>query len=139
MSQPGHLLELLSIPNLTGDWTYMRKAWFVFVLDISIYLRHCCAHQYSISEIIQIEICITLVCVTSGLQGLFGVPELSCPAGFQVASKKSLKNTELLVEKVCNCPPGTETVESFDQLSDGLCKVADLVSSTPKLYPNLKQ
>lgn len=71
--------------------------------------------------------------MTSGLQGLFGVPELSCPAGFQVASKTALKNTERLVENACSCSPGVETVESFDQLSDGLCKVADLVSCTPKL------
>lgn len=80
-----------------------------------------------------------IVCVTSGLQGLFGVPELSCPAGFQVATNRALKNTELLVEKVCNCPTGAETVESFDQLSDGLCKVADLVSSTHKTCQNLEQ
>lgn len=66
------------------------------------------------------------------LQGLFGVPELSCPAGFQVATKTALKNTQRLVENACSCPPGVETVESFDQLSDGLCKVADLVSATPK-------
>lgn len=61
-------------------------------------------------------------------QGLFGVPELSCPAGFEEATKKALQNTDLLLEKACSCPPGVETVESFDQLSDGLCKVADLVS-----------
>lgn len=62
------------------------------------------------------------------LQGLFGVPELNSPAGFQVATKAALRNTERLLEKACSCPPGVETVESFDQLSDGLCKVADLVS-----------
>lgn len=61
-------------------------------------------------------------------QGLFGVPELSCPAGFEVATKKALQNTDHLLEKACSCSPGVETVESFDQLSDGLCKVADLVS-----------
>lgn len=63
------------------------------------------------------------------LQGLFGVPELNCPAGFQLATKEALKNTERLLSKACTCPPGVETVETFDQLSDGLCKVADLVSS----------
>lgn len=67
------------------------------------------------------------------VQGLFGVPELSSPAGFQVATKAALKNTERLVEKACSCSPGVQTVESFDQLSDGLCKVADLVSSTPRM------
>lgn len=70
------------------------------------------------------------VCVSVS-QGLFGVPELSCPAGFEVATKNTLKNTERLLEKACSCSPGIETVESFDQLSNGLCKVADLVSSTP--------
>lgn len=68
--------------------------------------------------------------MTCDPQGLFGVPELSCPSGFQAATKAALKNTELLVHKACSCPPGAETVESFDQLSDGLCKVADLVSRT---------
>lgn len=57
------------------------------------------------------------------------MPELSCPAGFEVATNEALRNTERLLEKACSCSPGVETVESFDQLSDGLCKVADLVSS----------
>lgn len=57
------------------------------------------------------------------------MPELSCPAGFEVATNEALRNTERLLEKACSCSPGVETVESFDQLSDGLCKVADLVSA----------
>ncbi|XP_045930248.1 mitochondrial intermediate peptidase-like [Micropterus dolomieu] len=68
--------------------------------------------------------------------GLFGVPELSCPAGFQVASKTALKNTERLVENACSCSPGVETVESFDQLSDGLCKVADLADFVKVAHPD---
>lgn len=67
-----------------------------------------------------------------GVQGLFGVPELSSPGGFEVATKEALENTERLLEKACSGPPGAKTVEAFDQLSDGLCKVADLVSSMPK-------
>lgn len=62
-------------------------------------------------------------------QGLFGVPELSSPAGFEVTTNEALRSTERLLEKACSGVPGVETVESFDQLSDGLCKVADLVSS----------
>ncbi|KAK2847015.1 hypothetical protein Q5P01_010014 [Channa striata] len=69
--------------------------------------------------------------------GLFGVPELSCPTGFQIATKKALKNTEILVEKACTCPTGVETVESFDQLSDGLCKVADLADFVKIAHPDL--
>uniref|UniRef100_A0A8C2XK36 Mitochondrial intermediate peptidase n=1 Tax=Cyclopterus lumpus TaxID=8103 RepID=A0A8C2XK36_CYCLU len=68
--------------------------------------------------------------------GLFGVPELSCPAGFQAATEKALKNTERLVERACSCPPGVETVESFDRLSDGLCKVADLADFVKVAHPD---
>ncbi|KAK7882913.1 hypothetical protein WMY93_029087 [Mugilogobius chulae] len=68
--------------------------------------------------------------------GLFGVSELSCPAGFQVATKEALKNTERLLKKACTCPPGVETVESFDQLSDGLCKVADLADFVKVAHPD---
>uniref|UniRef100_A0A8D0D383 Mitochondrial intermediate peptidase n=1 Tax=Sander lucioperca TaxID=283035 RepID=A0A8D0D383_SANLU len=68
--------------------------------------------------------------------GLFGVPELSCPAGFQAATETALKNTERLVGKACSCSPGVETVESFDQLSDGLCKVADLADFVKVAHPD---
>lgn len=61
------------------------------------------------------------------LQGLFGVPELSCPEGFQEAQDKALQESEQLVQKACSTPPGPETVMIFDQLSDSLCRVADLV------------
>ncbi|XP_075956577.1 mitochondrial intermediate peptidase-like [Anarhichas minor] len=68
--------------------------------------------------------------------GLFGVPELSCPAGFQAVTDRALKNTERLVENACSCSPGVETVESFDQLSDGLCKVADLADFVKVAHPD---
>uniref|UniRef100_A0A3B4A0D6 Mitochondrial intermediate peptidase n=1 Tax=Periophthalmus magnuspinnatus TaxID=409849 RepID=A0A3B4A0D6_9GOBI len=68
--------------------------------------------------------------------GLFGVAELNCPAGFQVATAEALKNTERLLKKACTCPPGVQTVESFDQLSDGLCKVADLADFVKVAHPD---
>ncbi|XP_069003749.1 mitochondrial intermediate peptidase-like isoform X2 [Embiotoca jacksoni] len=68
--------------------------------------------------------------------GLFGVTELSCPAGFQVVTKAALKDTEHLVHKALSCCPGSETVESFDQLSDGLCKVADLADFVKVAHPD---
>lgn len=64
---------------------------------------------------------------TTLLQGLFGVPELTSPAGFEVVQDRALKETERLVERACKSPPGRLTVQMFDQLSDSLCKVADLV------------
>ena len=63
-----------------------------------------------------------------GFQGLFGVPELSAPEGFRVAQEKALRKTEQLVRCVCAMPPGPQTVLIFDELSDSLCRVADLVS-----------
>ncbi|XP_055370012.1 mitochondrial intermediate peptidase-like isoform X2 [Betta splendens] len=68
--------------------------------------------------------------------GLFGVPELSCPAGFQVAANRALEDTELLLGKVCTCPPGGETVQHFDRLSDALCKVADLADFVKVAHPD---
>ncbi|CAO2591213.1 Mitochondrial intermediate peptidase [Lemmus lemmus] len=59
-------------------------------------------------------------------RGLFGVPELSTPEGFHVAQKEALKKTEWLVERACTTPPGPQTVLIFDELSDCLCRVADL-------------
>uniref|UniRef100_A0A3Q2ZBY4 Mitochondrial intermediate peptidase n=1 Tax=Kryptolebias marmoratus TaxID=37003 RepID=A0A3Q2ZBY4_KRYMA len=68
--------------------------------------------------------------------GLFGVPELTCPAGFQVASKAALQRTELLLDAACSSPPGVETVRCFDRLSDGLCKVADLADFIKVAHPD---
>ncbi|KAA0702342.1 Mitochondrial intermediate peptidase [Triplophysa tibetana] len=59
--------------------------------------------------------------------GLFGVPELSSVDGFEVVQDRALQETEQLVQKACSSPPGFETVETFDKLSDSLCRVADLV------------
>lgn len=59
-------------------------------------------------------------------RGLFGVPELSTPEGFQVVQEEALRKTEWLVERACSTPPGPQTVLIFDELSDCLCRVADL-------------
>jgi len=59
---------------------------------------------------------------------LFGVPELGSVEGFEVVQNRALQETEQLVEKACLCPPGVQTVEIFDKLSDSLCRVADMVN-----------
>ncbi|KAG8452901.1 hypothetical protein GDO86_004631 [Hymenochirus boettgeri] len=68
--------------------------------------------------------------------GLFGVPELSKPEGFRKVQDNALRNTESLVEKVCSIPPSAETVQIFDQLSDELCKVADLADFVKIAHPD---
>nr|KAF6460698.1 mitochondrial intermediate peptidase [Molossus molossus] len=60
-------------------------------------------------------------------QGLFGVPELSAPEGFRIAQENALRKSDLLVARACSTPPGPQTVLIFDELSDALCRVADLV------------
>uniref|UniRef100_A0A670I0N0 Mitochondrial intermediate peptidase n=1 Tax=Podarcis muralis TaxID=64176 RepID=A0A670I0N0_PODMU len=70
------------------------------------------------------------------LYGLFGVPELSCPEGFQEAQERSLQETERLVQKACTTPPGKEIVMIFDQLSDALCRVADLADFVKIAHPD---
>ncbi|MBV95955.1 Mitochondrial intermediate peptidase, partial [Eschrichtius robustus] len=67
--------------------------------------------------------------------GLFGVPELSAPEGFRVAQEKALRKTEQLVGRVCSAPPGPQTVLIFDELSDSLCRVADLADFVKIAHP----
>ncbi|XP_063300961.1 mitochondrial intermediate peptidase [Pelobates fuscus] len=74
--------------------------------------------------------------VLSKKTGLFGVPELSSPEGFQSVQDTALKTTESLLEKVCSTPPGAETVRIFDQLSDELCRVADLADFVRVAHPD---
>uniref|UniRef100_A0A452UNS3 Mitochondrial intermediate peptidase n=1 Tax=Ursus maritimus TaxID=29073 RepID=A0A452UNS3_URSMA len=73
--------------------------------------------------------------IFSGLQGLFGVPELSAPEGFRIAQENALRKADLLVERVCSLPPGPQTVLIFDELSDSLCRVADLADFVKIAHP----
>uniref|UniRef100_A0A674I921 Mitochondrial intermediate peptidase-like n=1 Tax=Terrapene triunguis TaxID=2587831 RepID=A0A674I921_9SAUR len=72
----------------------------------------------------------------NNLFGLFGVPELSSPEGFQEAQEKALQETEQLVQKACTTPPGPQIVMIFDQLSDALCRVADLADFVKIAHPD---
>uniref|UniRef100_A0A672SZH6 Mitochondrial intermediate peptidase n=1 Tax=Sinocyclocheilus grahami TaxID=75366 RepID=A0A672SZH6_SINGR len=66
--------------------------------------------------------------------GLFGVPELSSVGGFEVVQDRALQETQQLVQKACHCPPGVQTVEIFDKLSDSLCRVADMLKNEKHLF-----
>ncbi|XP_051766265.1 mitochondrial intermediate peptidase [Ctenopharyngodon idella] len=68
--------------------------------------------------------------------GLFGVSELNSPAGFQMSLCQALREAEFLVHRACTHPPGAVTVETFDQLSDSLCKVADLADFIKVAHPD---
>ncbi|XP_006727914.1 mitochondrial intermediate peptidase [Leptonychotes weddellii] len=68
-------------------------------------------------------------------RGLFGVPEFSAPEGFRIAQENALRKADLLVERVCSMPPGPQTVLIFDELSDSLCRVADLADFVKIAHP----
>uniref|UniRef100_A0A673GKG7 Mitochondrial intermediate peptidase n=1 Tax=Sinocyclocheilus rhinocerous TaxID=307959 RepID=A0A673GKG7_9TELE len=68
--------------------------------------------------------------------GLFGVPELSSVGGFEVVQDRALQETQQLVEQACRCPPGVQTVEIFDKLSDSLCRVADMADFIKVAHPD---
>uniref|UniRef100_A0A803Y6Q1 Peptidase M3A/M3B catalytic domain-containing protein n=1 Tax=Meleagris gallopavo TaxID=9103 RepID=A0A803Y6Q1_MELGA len=59
-----------------------------------------------------------------------------CPEGFQEAQDKALQESEQLVQKACSAPPGPEIVKIFDQLSDALCRVADLADFVKIAHPD---
>ncbi|XP_066092941.1 mitochondrial intermediate peptidase isoform X1 [Saccopteryx bilineata] len=68
-------------------------------------------------------------------RGLFGVPELCTPEGFHIAQENALRKTDVLVARACSTPPGPQTVVIFDELSDALCRVADLADFVKIAHP----
>lgn len=59
--------------------------------------------------------------------GLFGIDQLQGPEGFHELRDNALERANLLVNDIVHCPPGASNVVGlFDELSNCLCKVADL-------------
>lgn len=59
--------------------------------------------------------------------GLFGIDQLQTPDGFHVLRDSALKRADSLVEEIIHKPSGSQDVVAlFDELSNCLCKVADL-------------
>ncbi|XP_053675991.1 mitochondrial intermediate peptidase [Anopheles nili] len=58
--------------------------------------------------------------------GLFGIPELTSHEGFYVLKEKALLRTDNLIEEATSLNRTRKMVVIFDELSDTLCKVADL-------------
>ncbi|XP_077014964.1 mitochondrial intermediate peptidase [Tamandua tetradactyla] len=69
-------------------------------------------------------------------QGLFGVAELTAPEGFCRARERALSQAAVLVERACATAPGPRTVLLFDELSDALCRVADLADFVKIAHPD---
>jgi len=68
--------------------------------------------------------------------GLFNVPELSSPEGFQEVKEKCKVNSTALVNEVCDKSRKRNVVSIFDDLSDELCRVADLSEFIRLAHPD---
>ena len=62
------------------------------------------------------------------LQGLFGIPELKEASGFYELKKHVESETQRLVAEAVSPNRERKLVQVFDQLSDTLCRLADMVS-----------
>lgn len=73
---------------------------------------------------------------SSNSVGLFQVPQLTSSDGFHELKEDVLKNSKFLVDKAISASPTIDVVSLFDELSNELCKVADLAEFTRLTHPN---
>lgn len=60
------------------------------------------------------------------MQGLFGVSELRSHEGFYIMKEQAMNKTDDLIAEAISPNRDRKIVQVFDELSDTLCKVADL-------------
>lgn len=60
------------------------------------------------------------------LKGLFGIPELTSHEGFYFLKEQAIFKTDDLIAEAISPDRKRKMVQIFDELSDTLCKVADL-------------
>lgn len=72
-----------------------------------------------------------------GKTGLFDCPEFSDVAGFAFETKKCIERSKKLVEKIqlLAVNPNASIIDLMDQLSDELCRVADLAECIRQVHP----
>ncbi|KAK9888742.1 hypothetical protein WA026_000969 [Henosepilachna vigintioctopunctata] len=70
--------------------------------------------------------------------GLFNVPELVTPSGFSEIQKQCVVQTKKLIEEAQNAERTRKMVEIFDEMSDSLCRVADLAEFIRIAHPSPK-
>ncbi|KAL5502210.1 hypothetical protein EMCRGX_G008946 [Ephydatia muelleri] len=73
--------------------------------------------------------------------GLFGNPALNSPNGFRIAAERAIKEAKDLVKCICAPTPlpPVKLIEKFDELSDTLCRVADLAECIRQVHPDSTQ
>jgi intermediate peptidase len=62
-------------------------------------------------------------------QGLFGIPQLTEHSGFYLLQQGATLEADALVNEATSADRQRKLVRVFDQLSDCLCRVADMVRS----------
>lgn len=70
------------------------------------------------------------------LKGLFGIPELKDENGFGTLKCRAMAKVDVLIEEATSRNRNRKMVEIFDELSNTLCKVADMAEFIRIAHPN---
>ncbi|XP_066586613.1 mitochondrial intermediate peptidase [Prorops nasuta] len=70
--------------------------------------------------------------------GLFQIPELKTADGFKILKHKAITQVDQLIDEATSLNRKRKIVEIFDELSDTLCKVADLAEFIRIAHPDEK-
>lgn len=70
------------------------------------------------------------------MKGLFEIPELKSEYGFHVLKDRALTQVDVLIEEATSKDRKRKMVEIFDELSDTLCKVADMAEFIRLAHPD---
>ncbi|XP_034937500.1 mitochondrial intermediate peptidase [Chelonus insularis] len=70
--------------------------------------------------------------------GLFGIPELQTADGFHKLKDQAILDTDNLIAEATSSSRKRKMVQIFDDLSDALCKVADLAEFVRMAHPDKK-
>ncbi|KAG5326011.1 MIPEP peptidase, partial [Acromyrmex heyeri] len=68
--------------------------------------------------------------------GLFGIPELKTEDGFDTLKNRALAEVNVLIEEATSKDRKRKMVEIFDELSNTLCKVADMAEFIRVAHPD---
>lgn len=68
-------------------------------------------------------------------QGLLQIPELTSPEGFHILKTNVIEKSDQLIGEAISPQRARKMVEVIDELSDSLCKVADMAEFLRLAHP----